>query len=146
MSNESKALCIFNREEFAQQFTSFAVRTVEEKKALYNCINVPDNRLADMINKTIDLRDVVINTVVLTADKNPAPGSAWANMEDQDAFRVILIDKDGVTYAATSSGVYNSVKNIFNIFGTLHFEEPMKIEVKQVKTKNGNTLTLSLVD
>lgn len=147
MNNESTALCVFNRQDFGQQYTSFKVSTIQEKKALYNSINAPDYRLADHINKVIDLRDVVINTVTLTADKTDKAPNGWGMRdEEQDAFRVIIIDKDGTTYTATSSGIYNSVRNIFNIFGTLHFEDEMRVEVKQVKTKNGNTLTLALVD
>lgn len=147
MGNENTGICVFNRQDFGQQYTSFKVSTIQEKKALYNSINAPDGRLADHINKVIDIRDVVINTVTLTADKSDTSPNGWGNREeDQDAFRVIIIDKDGTTYTATSSGIYNSVRNIFNIFGTLHFDEEMKAEVKQVKTKNGNTLTLALVD
>lgn len=144
---ENTAMKIFNNPAFGSQFTSFDAKSVEEKKHLYNVINNPDNRLSDFINREIDLRDVVINSVVLTADKSENAPEGWKpQADDQAAFRVILIDKTGVSYTATSSGIYNSVKNIFNIFGTLHFDDEMKMTVKQVATKNGRTLTLAFVD
>lgn len=146
MITEKTAICVFNQPNLGQQFTSFHVDTFEEKKALYNVINAPDYRISEFINKQIDLRDVVINAVFLTADRDEKESNGWAPRgENYDAFRVILIDKDNKSYTATSSGIYNSVKNIFNIFGSLHFDEPMPVEITQVKTKNGNTLTLTLV-
>lgn len=147
MTTENTTICVFNQPNLGQQFTSFHVDTFDEKKALYNAINAPDYRISEFINKRIDMRDVVINAVVLTAGRDDNVPNAWTPRgEDQDAFRVIIIDKENKTYTATSSGIYNSVKNIFNIFGTLHFDEPMPVEITQVKTKNGNTLTLTLVD
>lgn len=146
MSNET-GICVFNQETLGRQYTSFKVSSVAERKALYNSINAPDFRLAEFINKRIDLRDAVVEAVVLTGDKFDKTPSQWsAATEDREAFRVILIDKEGKTYTATSSGIYNSVRNIYNIFGTLHFDEPMLCEINQVSTKNGNTLTIALVD
>lgn len=54
------------------------------------------------------------------------------------------MDDNGETYTATSSGVANSIRNIFNIFGTLHFPEGLKVTIEQIRTSNGNTLTMKL--
>lgn len=142
---------IFGDPKYPQQYTSFKPDTMEGKMKLYNAINSPEKRIADFINTPIYVKDVVVMAVELT-DKfvtNDANGP-WeeednnSNRNVRHGFRVILIDTDDVAYTATSNGIYNSVKVLLNVFGTLHFEEGLKMIVKQVQAKNGNTLTLSL--
>ena len=147
MSTES--LMIFNDPKMPDQYASFQPDTVDGKIKLYNAINSPDERLADVINMPIILRDVVITKVQLSEemnkpnDKNPFAVETNEN-KAREGFRVILIDTEDKSYTATSAGVYNSVCTMRNVFGTLHFDEGLKVMVKQIKTKNGNTLTISI--
>lgn len=126
----------FMDEAAVESFISFDVDTPENRIMAYNAINNPDARIADMINKTIELRDVVMTPVDLVNEETG---------EVERATRSILIDTQGVTYTATATGIYNSLRNIYMIFHTLHFEPAIKVEVNQVTTKRGNTLTLKLL-
>ena len=128
MSNE-----IANITNSENMMVSFQAETVEDKKALYNAINSPDFRIADMINKPINIRDALIMTVALSDDDTG---------EVREMPRSILIDTEGKTYTAVSSGIASSLRNIFSVFGTLHFDDGLEMTVKQVQTKKGSTLNL----
>lgn len=143
MNNTTTSLAIFNDEKIGDMFASFSPDTMEGKIKLYNAINSPENRIADCINRELVVRDVIVKMVTLAADRS-ASADNWEDV-DRLGFRVILLDENGVAYTATSSGIYNSVATIKSIFGTLHFEEGLKVMVQQVKTKNGNTLTLKVI-
>lgn len=136
-------LAIFNDPKLGEIYTSFSPDSMEGKMMLYNAINSPDNRIADFINTPIHLRDVVVSKVKL-ANKIDAVGDWTEEQPEREGFRVILIDIDGKSYTATSTGIYNSISTLRSVFGTLHFEEGINVVVRQIKTKNGNTLTLAL--
>lgn len=114
-------------------YLSFECTDEGSKIALYNAINSVDQKVSDYINKNILLKDVVCVPVQLVNEETG---------EVTEAVRSILFDDAGTTYACTSSGIFNSLKNIKRIFGTLHFDEPLKVQVAQVSTKKGSTLTL----
>lgn len=144
--SETTAICIFNDTKIGDTYCSFKPDEFDAKIKLYNAINNPDKRVADCINKDIQLRDVVIKAVKLSEERNRTDN--WTDVseaKERDGFRVILIDDDGVSYSATSAGIYNSVATIRSVFGQLHFDTPLTVQVNQVKTKNGNTLTLRVV-
>lgn len=171
-SANSETVCIFNDPMYTEQFSSFSPDDKSGKVKLYNAINSPDERLADMINMPIKLRDVVICKVSLTekvksdnpvskvalAEKVKSDKPASKEMDDDDnpfaanatkgrhGFRVILLADDGKSYTATSTGIYNSVCTLRSVFGTLHFDDPLTVIVKQISTKNGNTLSLSIAE
>lgn len=117
-------------------YCSFEAETMADKVKFYNAINSPKYKLSDMINKPLYMVDAIITGVSIN-DMNTG--------EVRDAARSTIIDKDGNSYSATSSGIMNSLRNIMLVFGTLHFDEPLKITVNQVSTKNGNTLSLSIM-
>lgn len=141
-----ETVCVFNDRSIGDTFCSFKPDSMEGKVRLYNAINNPDMRIADCINKTIKVRDCVIKAVKLSEERGNAAN--WTDDtpgKERDGFRVILIDENGTSYNATSAGIYNSVATIRSVFGQLHFDEPLTVEVNQVKTKNGNTLTLKVI-
>lgn len=143
--NNTSTVCVFNDRAIGDTFCSFRPDDMEGKIKLYNAINNPEKRIADCINKEIAIRDVVVKAVKLSKERNP---SNWTDEqdEDRDGFRVVLIDTEGIAYTATSTGIYSSVATIRSVFGQLHFEpEPLRVQVNQVKTKNGNTLTLRVL-
>lgn len=143
----NETLCVFNDQKIGNQYASFSPDSYADKVKLYNAINTPDHQLADFINREIKISDVVIRVVTLTARKgmsSDAPAAWVEDNIDKMGFRVILIDDNGESYAATSNGIYNSICTLRGIFGTLHFDEPLVAMVNQIKTKNGNTLTMSL--
>lgn len=119
-----------------KSYISFTAESMEDKIKLYNAINSAKYKISDMINKVINIRDVVLKEVMLVDEKT---GEATPQM------RSIIIDDKGDTYAATSSGVYSSLTNILTVFGTLHFEDGLKVTVEQKATKRGSTLNLAIV-
>lgn len=140
------SLCVFNDTKIGDTYCSFKPDDFDAKIKLYNAINNPDKRVADCINEQIKVRDVVIKAVKLSEERNNA--NNWTDespAKERDGFRVILIDEEGKSYSATSAGIYNSVATIRSVFGQLHFDDPLTVKVNQVKTKNGNTLTLRVV-
>lgn len=118
-----------------QMFCSFDCNTPEERKKLYNATTGTQKSLKDQINKVIAVTDVI---VVPTDMKN----SDGATVKVP---RITLIDKKGEMYTASSWGIYNCIKRIHAIFGTLHFDEGLAVTPKDVKTKSGSTLNLELV-
>lgn len=105
----------------------------KSKVKIYNAINSSEKSLSDMIGKRIDVIDVVAYPVELTDEDTG---------ELIKTVRIVLIDKDGIGYNAVSSGITNSLNKIFGIIGTPEggawHEEPVAMEVRQVKTRNGN--------
>lgn len=113
---------------------SFKADSKESKIELYKAINSPDYRVSDMINKKIKVRDAICMNVAITDDTTG---------EVKDMFRSIIIDTDGKSYTAVSSGIYSSLQNLYKVFGTLHFDDGLEMTVIQVKTKRGSTLSLT---
>lgn len=150
-TQQTQGICVFNDPKIGAQFTSFSPEDTAGKIKLYNAINSPDERLADFINTPITIRDVVVSRVYLAekVDRN-GEQSPWDSVDEngeaktREGFRVVIIDTEDKSYTATSTGIYNSVCTLRSIFGTLHFDDGLKAVIKQIKTKNGNTLTLAL--
>lgn len=118
-------------------WTSFDASTIETKKKLLNAMNKSDYNINEVINGEIEFSDVMITGVNLTnvetGEVSPHP-------------LVTLFCPDGTTYASTSDGVFSSVKKIMMVFGLpTEWTEPMKVKVRQVKTKRGQTFMLEVL-
>lgn len=122
----------FNRE--TNQFVSFRAEDMKSKVRLFNAMNQPKYKVSDMINKKIKLKDVILMNVTMEGDRG----------EQDTGIRSVLIDADGNAYNATSNGIFSSLTNLYMIFGTLHFEEPLEILISQIQTKRGSTLSITL--
>lgn len=152
MANEiiiqsNQPVAVFGEAELGTTYSSFSPEDMEGKIKLYNSINAPAAKIGDCINQTIHVVDVVVCAVKLAGTRTDKTGKDLPEDQqtpDKDAFRVILIDKDGLAYAATSAGIYNSVSTIRKVFGDLHFDTPLPVIVRQISTKNGSTLTLQI--
>ena len=118
------------------QFCSLTASTREEKAALYNAMNNPDKRLADCINMKIEARDLYIEIVNCT---NEETGEVNA------CPRIVIIDKDGVSYQAVSIGIYSALKKVIQVFGAPTWTDPVVLEVKQITKGNKKMLTLNVV-
>lgn len=111
--------------------------TRASKVKIYNAINGAENSLTDFIGKPLEIVDVVAHPIQLMDEETG---------EMINTVRVVLIDKNGVGYTAVSQGIVNSLARIFQIVGMPSWiEEPVKMEVKQVKTRNGNNKVNTLV-
>ena len=104
--------------------------TRKSKIAIYNAINSADENLADHIGEVIEVVDVVAHPVQLADEESG---------EIIEALRTVLVAKDGKTYTAVSQGITNSLQRVFSIVGMPSWkDEPVKMKIKQVKTRNGN--------
>ena len=122
----------FNRE--TNQFVSFRAEDMKSKVRLFNAMNQPKYKVSDMINKKIKLKDVILMNVQMEGEDG----------EMDTGIRSVLIDADGNAYNATSNGIFSSLTNLYMIFGTLHFEDPLEIMISQIPTKRGSTLSITL--
>lgn len=122
----------FNRE--TNQFVSFHAEDMKSKVRLFNAMNQPKYKVSDMINKKIKLKDVILMNVTMEGEDG----------EQDTGIRSVLIDADGNAYNATSNGIFSSLTNLYMIFGTLHFEDPLEILISQIPTKRGSTLSITL--
>lgn len=122
----------FNRE--TNQFVSFRAEDMKSKVRLFNAMNQPKYKVSDMINKKIKLKDVILMNVQMEGEDG----------EMDTGIRSVLIDADGNAYNATSNGIFSSLTNLYMIFGTLHFEDPLEILISQIPTKRGSTLSITL--
>lgn len=111
------------------------------KIAIFNAINGAEESLADHINEVLEIVNVVAHPVTI-ADENTG--------EVVNALRVVLIDKNGKAYQAVSGGIANAISRIMSIIGEpiggAWEKEPVRMKIKQVKTRNGvnkvNTIEL----
>lgn len=123
---------IMGNEEF---YCSFNAETPEEKAQLFEIMNNPAERLADNINKTIYVKDVYCEMVDCLNEETG---------EVTKAPRVVLIDKNNVGYQAVSMGIFSAVKKLFMIYGLPTWEQPIPIEIKQIKKGKKSILTFNI--
>lgn len=125
----------------SQRYYSIVPSTRKEAVAVYNAVNNPDERLADHINKTIKVKHILIENVEIAKENPDNP------FDDKDIVpRTVIIDDKGKSYVAVSFGIFNSTKRIVQMFGEpSSWEEPVEIEVKQIKKGQNSILTLNIV-
>lgn len=102
------------------------------KALVYNASNNPEHKVADFINKTIMVKDVLVELIQI---ENEETG------ELEEAPRVVLIDDKGKAYQAVSAGMFSAIKRAIQIFGQPTWEDPLPMLIKQVSVKNGSMLT-----
>ena len=107
--------------------------TRKSKVAIFNAINGADESLADHIGETLEIVNVVAHPVDLPDEETG---------EIITCLRTVLVDKSGKSYTAVSQGITSALSRIFSIIGTpddgAWEKEPVKMKIKQVKTRNGN--------
>lgn len=101
--------------------------------AIFNAVNGADEQVADHIGEVLEIVNVVAHPIEL-ADE--------VTGEVVNCLRVVLIDKNGKSYVAVSQGIASAISRIFSIIGMpdngAWEKEPVKMKIKQVKTRNGN--------
>lgn len=102
---------------------------------VYNALNNPDDRIANMINQDIPVTDVLIEVTEIVNDETG---------EIATVPRVVLIDDKGKTYQAVSLGMFNAVKNAITVFGYPTWEPPLVFTIKQKPVRNGSMLTAEI--
>ena len=108
--------------------------------AIFNAIQ-GDDEIANHIGETLEIVNVVAH---------PSTTIDEATGEIREYLRTVLIDKNGKGYTAGSVGITSALSRIFSIIGRpdngAWEKEPVKMKIKQVKTRNGqnkvNTIEL----
>jgi len=117
-------------------YCSLQAETDEEKAVLFNLVNNPEKRISDMINLTIEVEHMFVETVTCVNEKTG---------ERNDAPRIVLIDTNGVGYQAVSLGVFGSLKKILSLYGEPKtWTKPLPLAVKQRKKGEKNILTFEI--
>lgn len=110
--------------------------SMASKAAIYNAVNSPDRKIADMIGETIALSNIVAHTIMVTDEKTG---------EALELMRTVLVDADGVAYEAVSTGIANAIARILQIFGQPStWSEPIKVKIVQKGTRNGTNKVTTL--
>ena len=103
------------------------------KVAIFNAINGADEQVADHIGETLSIVNVVAHPITLVDESTG---------EIVECLRTVLIDDKGKSYVAVSQGIASALSRIFSIVGSpdggAWEKEPVKMKIKQVKTRNGN--------
>lgn len=116
-------------------YVSFSPDTPEQKIALYNAMNNPDEQVGNMINEKITIRDVFVEEVDML---NEETGEITA------APRIVLIDVKGKSYAAMSTGIFSSIEKLMQVFGPPTWENGLTVIVRQKMTKERRIYTLEV--
>lgn len=109
----------------------------KNKKIMINALNGCDVLLNDIVGETIVIENVFIQERETIDEKTG---------EARKKYRTILIDKNGKTYATSAYGVYNSLMNVFALYGTPDtWKEPKTFEVKKIKNNKNGFESLKLI-
>lgn len=108
----------------------------KEDAKIFAALNNPEFRIANFINKTIKVSNVLVEIREILNEETG---------EIETAPRVVLISEDGKAYQAVSKGIFNAVKNAFEVFGAAPWEPPLEIEVKQIAVGKGSMLTFDVI-
>lgn len=120
------------------QYIGKEVKTIEEKKKLFNALEKCDYVINDCVNK-----EIIVSNVYIEAKEYIEETTG----ELKTKFKTILFDKEGKTYVAGAYGIYNAVVRILSIYGKPE-EWSEEVKVKFIKKKIDNTkssLTLELL-
>lgn len=113
----------------AQVMTTFDTSTEEGSDKAFNMMNNADFGIADKLGETILLKDVLMHPVEFMDETTG---------EVVKGVRTVLIDADGKTYGATSSGLFNALKQFFGIKGhPSTWSEPKAIQIVEKRSRKG---------
>lgn len=129
MENQTNALTLFSTSA-SDVFSSKEVKTLDDKKALFNALESCDVLLNDCVDKVIKIKDVYCEKQEVTDEETG---------EVRPKYRTILFDVDGKTYATGSYGIYNVIKKLIAIYGLPTWEEGLKVKVIKQKVKDGKS-------
>lgn len=119
-------------------FSTVDASTMEGKKTLFKALNesVP---LREHVGEVLSLKNIIVQEAEVTTEEGDTVTQP----------RTSLIAEDGTVYAATSNGIFSSIRNIINIFGLPStWDGPLKVLVEEKATRRNSMyryLTLSLV-
>lgn len=137
MTTDDTGKYVLNFASAQQSYSSLVPKTQEEKVAFFNAVNNPTRRLKEMVNTEIELVHIYAETIEFIDQENG---------EETPGVRMVLIDKNGVSYQAASKGIFSSIAKLIQIFGEPKtWKQPVKIRPKEIsKGANRNVLVFEL--
>lgn len=120
-------------------YCSMDVQSNADKIKAYNAMANCDEKLTDHVGECVDMRHVYVEAIQCVDEKTG---------ESVVCPRIVIIAKDGRTYQAVSKGIFGSLRQLFQMFGTPeHWEYAIRVKVKQSRTRKGyNVNTLEAVE
>lgn len=120
-------------------YCSVKAETRAEKIKLYNALKDCDFKLNDVVGTTIKIKDVFVQEYTKEDEETG---------EVRTGHRTIIFGDDGKSYVTASNYLYNTLKQIFQIFGMpTEWDSPLAVEVIKQSLKNGkSSLSLKLVE
>lgn len=113
----------------SNSYCSFKGDTPEKKAQLFEAMTNPDKRLRDCVGETILVTDIYCEVVNCTNEETG---------EVTQAPRIVLIDKDGVSYTCVSLGILSALKRLMSIYGKPTWGDgiPLKVTLVNRGTKS----------
>lgn len=133
MTIEEQDMNIFEQGNKKPAYCSIVAESFDDKAKIFNAMSSPDERLRNHINEIIKIRDVYCEIVECVNKETGATS---------EAPRVVLIDTEGKSYQCVSTGIFNSLKRLFTVFGMPTWEKGVPCKVKQVSNGERQILTL----
>lgn len=123
----------------SKAFCSVKAETRAEKIKLFNALKECDFKLNDVVGSKINIKDVFYQEYV-KEDKETG--------DIRTGHRTIIFGDDGKTYVTASNYLYNTLRQIINVFGSpAEWDEPLMVEVVKQSMKDGkSSLSLKLVE
>lgn len=119
-------------------YSSLALDTRAQKLTMLRAINnsVP---LVDKVGSEVAIADVVMQTVQIANEQTG---------EIEGSVRITIVDPDGNAFHATSKGLAQSLRQVFNLFGEPSWkDDPIKANVLERRGRNGfRYITLDFVE
>jgi hypothetical protein len=126
MSNDI-ATAQHNAGESGNRYSSIKGSDLATKKRIFSAITSAQS-LADNLDKTINLRHVIIQPVTTEDEKG--------NVEN--FLRTVLIDDKDVAYASGSAGIVLAIQSLFDVFGEPEsWTDPVAIKVVEERGRRG---------
>lgn len=117
-------------------YCSMSLDTDDDRAAFYNAVSDPDEQIANVVNTVINVRDVYCETVNVT---NKDTG------ETSVAPRVVLVDTEGKSYQSVSTGIFNAIRRLMQVFGPPTWEKGLPLKVVQKNIGKNRLYTLVCV-
>lgn len=139
MANEVATIASEPRQiDLKEGYTSIRATDMETKKKVYAAVTAPAE-LADFVGKEIVVENVITQKIYGQPDERGVV----------DVYtRSILIAPDGKAYAASSTGIINSLETAVAIFGEPEWKGGLAFTVRQGQSTNNKAwkfLTLDIV-
>lgn len=103
-------------------------KTEEDRATMARALIGSADRVADLINTEVVITNVIAQKVQFAIETG----------ELIDGVRIILVLTGGAVCAAVGTGVLNSLRTIFGIYGyPAKWKAPLRVRIEQTKTRNG---------